>query len=110
MFKTLNITLSAFVITAGLIKGAPALAEPTAQQNISIVETADLNLSSPAGRAALDHRLVTAAAEVCGTASDADLVGKNRVRACRVEVLAKARAEGQQLARSSSGSVLVAAR
>jgi len=41
---------------------------------------------------------VTAAYEVCGTASDADLVGQNQARACRAEVLNSARAEIGQLA------------
>jgi len=70
MTKSLKITLTAFLITAGLIKGAPALAEPAAAQNVSIVHTTDLDLASQAGRNALDHRLVVAAFEVCGTASD----------------------------------------
>jgi UrcA family protein len=107
--KTFRIMASAFLITAGLIKGAPTLAETAPTQAVSIVHTADLDLSSAAGRNALDHRLVTAAYDVCGAASDADLAGQNKVRACRVEVLAKARAEGQQLASRGSGSILVAA-
>jgi UrcA family protein len=109
MTKTLKITLTAFLITAGLIKGAPALAAPTAAQNVSIVHTTDLDLSSQAGRNALDHRLVVAAFEVCGTASDVDLAGKNKVRACRSDVLAKARAQGDQIA-SRGGSIVIAAR
>jgi UrcA family protein len=109
MTKTLKIMLTAFLITAGLIKGAPALAEPAAAQNVSIVHTTDLDLSSQAGRNALDHRLVVAAFEVCGTASDVDLAGKNKVRACRGDVLAKARAQGDQLA-SRGESIVIAAR
>src|SRR5512133_3711882 len=95
---TFKIVLTSFLVTAAVIKGAPALAEPAAAQNVSIVHTSDLDLSTAAGRAALNHRLVTAAFEVCGTASDVDLAGKNRVRACRADVLAKARADGEQLA------------
>ena len=109
MIKTFKIALTAFVISAGVIKAAPALAETASPQNVSIVSTADLDLSSKAGRNALDHRLVTAAYEVCGAASDADLAGKNEVRACRADVLAKARADGQQLA-SRGAPILVAAR
>ena len=107
--KTFKIALTAFVISAGVIKLAPALAETASPQNVSIVRTADLDLTSKAGRSALDHRLVTAAYEVCGTASDADLAGKNEVRACRADVLAKARADGEQLA-SRGAPILVAAR
>jgi UrcA family protein len=54
--------------------------------------------------------LVVGAREVCGTASDVDLEGKNEVRACRAEALAKARAESEQLASRGSGTILVAAR
>jgi hypothetical protein len=52
---------------------------------------------------------VTAAYDVCGTASDADLAGKNQVRACRVDVLARARADSRQLASRGSATILVAA-
>ena len=109
MIKTFKIALTAFVISAGVIKGAPALAETASPQNVSVVRTADLDLNSKAGRTALDHRLVIAAYEVCGTASDVDLAGTNEVRACRADVLAKARADGQQLA-SRGAPILGAAR
>jgi len=108
MMKSFKIALTAFVITAGVIKGAPALAQD-GPQNVSIVRTADLDLTSEAGRAQLDHRLVTAAYEVCGEASDVDVSGKNAVRACRTDVLAKARSEGQRLA-SRGAAIIVAAR
>ena len=109
MKQTLKIIATAFLITAGIIKGAPAGAQTMPTQNVSVVHTADLDLSTAAGRNALDHRLVTAAYDVCGTASDADLAGKNKARACRTDVLAKARAEGMQLASRGSGTILVAA-
>ena len=105
---SLKIILSAFLITAGLIKGAAALAE-TAPQGISIVRTADLDLNTKAGRTTLEHRLVLAAHDVCGTAADVDVAGKNDVQQCRLDVLAKAHADIQQLA-SRDGSVLIAAR
>ena len=109
MKKTLGIIAASFLATAAVIKAAPALAEPAPALNVSIVKVADLNLSTHAGRAALDHRLVTAAYEVCGYAIDADLVGQNTVRQCRVEVLTKARSEAQQIAdRNSNKSILVA--
>jgi UrcA family protein len=96
----LKIAITSFVITAGLIKGAPALAQPASapEVHVSIVQTADLDLSSAAGKRQLDQRLARAAREVCGTASDSDLEGKNDVRECRADVLAKARAEGVELA------------
>ena len=108
MKQTLKIIAASALATAAVIKTVPALAEPVAAQATSVVPTADLDLSSRQGREALDHRLVIAAYNVCGTSSDADLVGKNDTRACRVTVLAKARADGRQLA-SRSPNILVAA-
>ena len=95
-----KIALTSFVITAGLIKGAPALAQPASapEVQVSVVQTADLDLSSIAGKRELEQRLSRASREVCGTASDSDLEGKNDVRACRADVLAKARAQSIQLA------------
>ena len=109
MFKTFKITLSAFLVTAALIKGAPALAEPVQPQNVAIVHTGDLDLTTRAGREALDHRLVNAAYEACGTASDVDLAGKNKARECRADVLASARAQSDQLA-ARSAPIQIAAR
>jgi UrcA family protein len=102
------IAAGSFLATATLIKAAPAIAEPAAAQNVSIVSTADLDLSTAAGRARLDHRLVTAAYEVCGTASDVDLAGQNDARECRADVLEKARAQSQMLA-SRGASIRIAA-
>lgn len=98
MKQTFKIIAFSALATAAVIKAAPVLAEPAPAQNVSIVHTSDLDLSTESGREALDHRLVTAAFEVCGTASEVDLAGKNKVRACRTDVLAKARANGEQLA------------
>lgn len=106
---TLKIILTSFVITAGIIKGAPALAQPApADVNVSIVHTADLDLSSNAGKRQLDQRLVQAAREVCGTASDADLEGKNDVRACRANVLARANAERDGLLAAAERGAVIA--
>jgi UrcA family protein len=109
MKQTLKIILVSALATAAVIKGVPALAQPVPAQNVSIVRTADLNLSSKAGRDALDHRLVTAAYEVCGEASNVDPAGKNDVRECRADVLSKARLESGQLASRHGGTILVAA-
>jgi UrcA family protein len=103
------IAAGSFLVAAAVIKATPALAEPVQQQNVSIVHTSDLDLSRPEGRQQLNHRLVAAAYEVCGTASDADLAGQNAARACRTNVLAKARAQSEQLASRADGSIRVAA-
>ena len=105
----IRIVIASALITAAVLKAVPALAETgSAPVNVSIVHTADLNLSSDAGKRQLDLRLANAAREVCGTASDVDLSGKNAVRACRANVLANARAEGQELA-SRGGPIRVSA-
>lgn len=94
--KAITIILTSFAITASVIKAAPALAETTAPAsavNVSLVRTADLDLGSSAGQRKLDQRLANAAREVCGTASDADLEGKNDVRQCRDETIAKAKGQ-----------------
>ncbi len=108
MFKHFKIAL--FVAATGLLSAAPVVAEPLTGQNVSIVSAAGLDLSSASGRAALDHRLVIAADEVCGTPSDADLAGKNRARECREAVLAEARSASAELATRGSPIRIAAAR
>jgi UrcA family protein len=106
-----KIALTSFVITAGLIKGAPALAQPaTPNVNVSVVHTGDLDLASDTGKRQLDRRLSQAAREVCGAAADFDLEGKNDVRACRDQVLARAHSDRDQLLASATraGSITVA--
>jgi len=109
MKQTLKIIAASALATAALIKAIPAIAEP-APVEISIVHTADLDLTTQSGRRTLDHRLVAAAYDVCGAASDVDLAGKNDIRACRTGVLTKARAETAQLASRSGANIIVAAR
>jgi len=109
MKTPLLIAAGSFVVTAALIKAAPALAEPAPAQNVSIVQTADLDLATKAGRARLDRRLVIAAYDVCGAAADVDLAGQNAVDQCRADVLAKARARGGQLASRGGSTILIAA-
>ena len=108
MTNILKIAATVFLFTTAFTGGAPALAQEAPQPNVSIVQTGDLDLSTNAGRAALDHRLLVAATDVCGTASDIDLVGKNKARACVGQVLTKARAQSAQLA-SRDNSILIAA-
>ncbi len=89
------IALVSALITAAAIKAAPALAQEAgaAETNVSLVRTADLDLGSASGQRTLDRRLANAAREVCGTASDVDIAGKNDVRECRDDTLAKARSQ-----------------
>ena len=107
--KAIHIVIASALITATGLKAVPAFAEPaTAQGEIatSYVRTADLDLRSYSGRRQLDRRLAFAARDVCGTASDADLEGKNAVRQCVDEVLAKARGESEQLIASAKRGVI----
>lgn len=113
MKQTLRIILISALATAAVLKGVPALAEaPKADLNVSVVRTGDLQLTTDAGQRELDRRLVVAAREVCGGASDVDLAGKNDVRQCRHAVLAEARAKSADLVagRTSERTITVAAR
>ena len=100
MKKPILIALASALITAGAIKAAPAFAQtpsPEPAVQVALVPTADLDLSTTAGQRQLDLRLARAARDVCGVASDSDLVGTNDVRKCRDDVLAKANAQRDQL-------------
>ena len=100
--------LSALLLT--LAVATPIHAEPTVRET-SVVKTADLNLSSEAGQRVLERRIALAVAEVCGTASDFDLAGRNEVRRCRVETRAKAASDREQrIATASRQSIEIAAR
>jgi len=112
MNKGFKIAIGSFLATAAVIKAAPALSEPVRPQTSIVVQMADLDLSTEAGRQQLDHRLVNAAREACGSASDVDLAGKNAERACRKDVLAQARVRGDSLAAAGSEgkTILIAAR
>lgn len=111
--KSTILIIAASALVSGLaMKAAPALSQTTAADadvNVSIVRTADLDLSTQEGRRLLDRRLVIAAGEVCGTASDVDLKGKNEVRKCRDEVLTAARARVQSMSASNAREPIVIA-
>lgn len=107
------LAIASAIITAGLIKAVPALAEtPASEQTyVSHVQTADLNLASESGQRALDRRVAQAAREVCGVPSDSDLVGQNKARECREDAIARATAErDQRIAAASSSPISVASR
>ena len=83
-------TVLALAALAAAFTAAPAAAqEPIAVSGGTIVvRTADLDLSSDRGVSKLDRRIRAAAGLACGTASDFDLRGKNKVRRCRSETIA----------------------
>jgi UrcA family protein len=82
---------------AAAFAAAPALAQSQSATATAIVRTAGLDLGTAAGRRALDRRIGNAVREACGTASDADLHGRNAVQACRAETRAAAQAQRSAL-------------
>lgn len=94
----MNTALFALAIIASAVTVTPTVAEAFEPVTVtSIVRTADLDLSSPAGQRELELRIAHAAREVCGEASDVDLEGTNAVRHCREDTVAKAAAQREQL-------------
>jgi UrcA family protein len=108
MKKSFYIALFSALLTAGLIKAAPAIAQTADQPEIavSLVRTADLNLTTESGQRQLDHRIANAAREVCGTASDVDVEGKNEVRKCRDETLARAQLQKASVLAADRGALI----
>ena len=106
-----NSALFAMAIIASAATITPTVAHGFEPVTVtSIVQTADLDLSSNAGQRELDRRIVQAAREVCGTASDVDLEGKNAARQCREETIAQAASQREQLrAAARSGSPILVA-
>ena len=111
MKKAITIALASALITTAAIKAAPAIAQEPAvtETNVSLVRTGDLDLGSEAGRRTLELRLARAAREVCGAASDADVVGRNEVRQCRDETIAKAKAQSDSRIAARGGVIAVTA-
>jgi UrcA family protein len=105
------IAIVSALITAGALKAAPALAETpssSADTQVSLVRTADLDLSSKAGQRQLEARIAQAAREVCGTPSDADLVGQNKARQCRHDAIAQATSSRDALLAAANRGAVVA--
>ena len=103
MFKA-PILFVASLLAAGTALTAaagPALAAPAAAET-RIVSSADLDLTSAAGRARLDRRIQAAVRDVCGRAAPTDLNGIHEVQLCRAETLADA------IAQYRSGEVFIA--
>ena len=83
-------TVLALAALAAAFTAAPAIAQgPIASsEGTIVVRTADLDLSTGRGVSKLDRRIRTAASLACGTASDFDVRGKNKVRRCRHDTIA----------------------
>ena len=77
---------------------AAAFATPVSAQSPQepqriVVDHSDLDLSSHAGIARLDRRILTAIQLACGPTSDADPAGQNRARSCRKTAAAQVKAQ-----------------
>jgi UrcA family protein len=110
MKRPFLIALGSAMLTAAVLEATPASAEvPAAPDvNVSLVRTADLDLSTARGQRALEQRLAQAAREVCGEASNVDVGGKNDVRKCRDATLAQARGQRDQLLAAANRGAIIA--
>jgi UrcA family protein len=102
-----------FPILAAIAAAAPAtpaLAQAPTGPNRIVVSHADLDLSSRAGIARLDRRILTAIQQACGPTSDADPAGQNRARSCRKAAAAEVKAQREMIlaARRAAPTLLAA--
>ena len=106
-----NTALFALALIASATTITPTVAQAVEPDAVtSVVRTADLDLSNADGRLELQRRIVRAAFEVCGTASDVDLEGKNDVRQCRKEAISQAAVQREQLfAAAGAGRPIIVA-
>lgn len=96
-----TIVIASFLAASLAVAAAPAA---DAQSMVSrAVGHADLDLSTAAGQAALSRRIARAVRDLCGTASDVDLAGRNEVRRCRDDARALA-ALRRQVATASTAT------
>lgn len=95
MLKTILISLA--------LAGVPTISSAEPVHETRAVAVADLDISTPAGKAQLERRI----ADACGEASSVDLGGRNDVRACRAEALAKATAR-DELRLARRGTITIA--
>lgn len=107
MKQALKIILASALVTGFAIKAAPALAQDPV--NVSIVRTADLDLSSASGQRVLQQRLAVAAHTVCDGASAVDLKAQNAEAKCRDQVMAAGFARAEAIAAESSGKPILLA-
>ncbi len=115
MKHSIYLALSSALVTALAITATPAFAQThggEVQTRASVVSTADLDLGTSAGQRRLQQRLARAARDVCGVASDADLEGKNQVRQCRDEAIARASSQRDAVmaATERGATITIAAR
>ena len=99
-------SLIPIILVASVAAVSPASAEST-----QVVSYADLDLTSPAGQAALDRRLNAAIRQVCGRPFPIDLQTHRQVQQCRSETAAIVQAQrNDAFAQANSNRVQLSAR
>ena len=86
--------------------GQPASSQTPANPSVAVAHK-DLDLRTEAGTKALDRRIWRAVVEVCGTAPDFDVAGKNDVRQCRRDTKAIASAQADVVVANASQGQLI---
>jgi UrcA family protein len=112
VMKILSIVAAFAASLAATLASAPAAAQLPAAPERVVVRYADLDLSSPAGLAALNRRVLTAVQAACGTPSDSDVHGKNLIIACRHQAFGEAmsQARGAIASANRQGATVLAGR
>lgn len=87
--------------------GQPVSAQTTPANPSIAVAHKDLDLRTAAGTKALDRRIWRAVVEVCGTAPDFDIAGKNNVRQCRRDTRTVASAQADVVVANASRDQLI---
>lgn len=96
------------LLAVALAAAGPALPPEGARATVTVAH-ADLRLDRAADVRRLDRRIARAAEAVCGTASDADLAGRNAVIRCRTATIASVQSQRNvMLARAVPGGNAVA--
>jgi UrcA family protein len=111
VMKLLHIAAALAAALSGTIGATPAAAQPPVAAERQVVGYADLDLSSRAGVATLNRRILTAVQAACGPTSDADPHGKNAVHECRGRTFHEAISQARHaiaLARQDGPTVLAA--
>ncbi len=108
--KTIFILSALAASLTASIAASPAAAQAPASGERVVVSYADLDLSSQSGVRALNRRILSAVQTACGTASDADLHGKNAVNECRTTTFEQASSQvrGAIALASRTGSIVIA--
>ena len=108
--KILHILAAAAAASAATLAASPASAQQPASSEQVTVRYSDLDLSSQAGQAQLNRRILTAVQIACGPTSDSDPHGKNVAAECRHRTYAEATSQVRQaIALAGRGSPIVLA-